>query len=98
MIPNDTGGNRSMRICIPGVNYRDENWNIVSTISEKEMKRCECRRIPELIEIGKWPAQYKIECVCGREVTGPFFCSDDETYRHAAAKSAAIRVWNAELL
>jgi hypothetical protein len=58
------------------------------------LSTCECGAVPELKEMCSWPAQYKVECKCGKEVKGVYYGSHDAKYRHKMARKACMEAWN----
>lgn len=58
------------------------------------MNACKCGETPELVQVCEWPAQYRVVCKCGQSAIGFYYGSDDKSYRHAAAKKAAVKSWN----
>lgn len=54
---------------------------------------CKCGKIPKLVEIGEWPAQYQVQCSCGKIALGDYYGSHDRAFRHSSAKKSAIKYW-----
>lgn len=59
-----------------------------------KFKSCKCGAIPQVIEIGKWPAQYRVDCTCGKRVIGPYYSHEESEVRHRSALKAVMEKWN----
>ena len=55
--------------------------------------KCSCGQIPKLKRIGEWPAQYQVECMCGKIVLGEYYGHQDPTFRKNKAMKHAIKNW-----
>lgn len=60
------------------------------------LKKHTCGKKPMLVMVTEWPAQYRIECACGKTALGCYYAHEDRAFRHAAAKKSAVEEWKKE--
>lgn len=48
------------------------------------LAKCQCGSTPQLVKIGEWPAQYRVECQCGKAVLGRYYSHHEAHISHDA--------------
>jgi hypothetical protein len=66
----------------------------VKNNTDTTLENCKCGKEPTIGMVTECPAQYRVECACGKTALGCYYAHHEKGFRHTAAKKSAMEEWN----